>query len=442
MPGAFTPLAGKRPRLRWVRVLMARGISEVTVVSRRGLFRWAGVMPVLAASACAPPTSPTTSPPATGPAIQTPGSTAPRSSKEPPDSSKQLGPNGRHWPARTLRPGAAAHTVQVACTWEAIAKALQDVTPRQAAAGFEIQVAAGTLPQSDQRDTLSELGHLDWKRNVLVVPRDGWGSVTMSGEARLRRLHRVTFARFNGDFVALTDCSGSNWAQSKLAHGLRIYAQELDVRDCNVYEAVVERADIGDQDPFVYAANGSGSLGECLWEGCYSAPVYRRLGSRAHLDTFQMFGRAPYRGLTLRDTVLFGSHNAALQLGGTVPGDPGLGTPFLTLENTLLTSQRVAAATRYPMPAGAEAPTLDQAINGAGEPHQLHASDSLVAGTMYTTKWGEVENSYVSSERSTQTNTAQSGSWTFRADLADMTADDLDQLAPRPSDSYLAQVWR
>lgn len=130
--------------------------------------------------------------------------------------------------------------MQVACTWEAIAKALQDITPSQAAGGFEIQVAAGTLPQSDQRDTLSELGHLDWKRNVLVVPRDGWGSITMSGEARLRRLHRVTFARFNGDFVALTDCSGSNWAQSKLAHGLRIYAQELDVRECNVYEAVVE----------------------------------------------------------------------------------------------------------------------------------------------------------------------------------------------------------
>ena len=95
---------------------------------------------------------------------------------------------------------------------------------------------------------------------------------------------------------------------------------------------------------------------DSVWEGCYCAPVFRPAGATDHIDTLQMYGNGAYRGLTIRDSTFFGALNSALQLGGPKPQDPDLGTPFLTLDHSILTAQIIAIRARYPLPAGAYAP--------------------------------------------------------------------------------------
>jgi hypothetical protein len=264
----------------------------------------------------------------------------------------------------------------------------------------------------------------------------------MTGETRLRAVQGVTFARFTADFVGLADCSGTAWAQSKLNQGLRIYAEEGDVRDCSVYEAVVPAMKVEEQDPFAYVAGAGTTLTDSTWEGCYSAPIYRPRGSKAHLDTLQMFGEGFYRGLTLRDSVFFGAHNSALQLGQVNDNDPGRGTPFVTLDHSLLICQTVANATRYPAPDGAELPPRDQVINGAGEPGELNATRSVVIGTLYTTQWGQVSRSYTSTERAVGLNKARNGGWQYDADLDKPSKGFIDLLSHSCDDDYLASIWR
>ncbi len=352
-----------------------------------------------------------------------------------------FGPDGTHWPKHTPRPDRSLPSVQVACDWDSIRTAIAAVTPGQAANGLQLLVAPGTLPDLAGRDVLTHAGRVDWKRNVLVLPRDGWGTVTMTGQTRLTAVHGVTFARFNAEFVGLHDCSRTAWVHSKLGQGLRIYAEAGDVTHCDVYEAVVLEAKVAEQDPFAYVAGAGRTLHNSTWEGCYGAPIYRPSGSRAHLDTLQMFGGGFYRGLVLRDTVLFGAHNSALQLGGLNDGDPREGTPFMSLDHCLLVSQTAANVTRYPAPDGAELPPRDQVINGAGEPGQLYATRSVVIGTMYTTQWAEVTRSYTSAERAVQGNKAAKGGWGFDQDLVNPSNKLLDKMTHTPDDGYLAAIW-
>ena len=140
---------------------------------------------------------------------------------------RSFGPNGTHWPAHTPWIGAAAaHTVDVDCTWAAIAAAIQAVTTEQAGAGVHIRVRPGTLPgngsSSGSTPVLRGMGDATWGQNVLVSPLEGWGSVTISAPARLRDVHGVTFARINGDRMLLTNGTRSAWAQSRFATGFSI----------------------------------------------------------------------------------------------------------------------------------------------------------------------------------------------------------------------------
>jgi hypothetical protein len=410
-------------------------------VDRRSLLGWAAIGPLIPLVGCAPsrgangssPT-PTSTPPTT--------STTPRQELPEDVDGKPFGPDGTHWPNHTPKPGRARTTVEVDCRWDRIAEALAQVQPTESAAGLELVVKPGVLEGQTGRDVLAHLGSTEWSRNVLVTPRDGWGSVTMTGDTRLRAVHGVTFARFTADAVGLADCSRTALAQSKLNQGLRIYAEAGDVRDCSVYEAVVPAMKVEEKDPFAYAAAAGATLADSIWEGCYGAPVYRPMGSKAHLDTFQMFGAGFYRGLTLRDTVLFGAHNSALQLGGVHHQDPGRGTPFVTLDHSLLIAQTAADTSRYPAPEGAELPPRDQVINGAGEPGELHATRSVVIGTLYTTQWGKVSRSYTSNERVVEGNRARRGGWRYDPELNGPSAQFIDRLSPKCDDKYLASIWR
>ena len=94
---------------------------------------------------------------------------------------------------------------------------------------------------------------------------------------------------------------------------------------------------------------------------------------------------------------------------------------------------------RYPLPPGAEAPRINQAINGTGELGQLFASDSLIFGTIYPSTWGAVTNTNVSVfPVNALVNT---GSWNFDPAMRTWGAAEFDALTPTPTDAYLASIW-
>ncbi len=223
---------------------------------------------------------------------------------------------------------------------------------------------------------LQNVGQPGLAKNILVSPRDGWGTVDIAAGCRINNVQGVTFARLNGTFVLLTNCSYTNWAHSRVSLGFRITALDgVTVTNCNAYEVVMRDSRVDTQDAMGYAGGDNSAVINSRWEGMYCAPIFRAIGSDAHVDTLQMYGSGYYRGLTISGSVFWGSQNCALQLGGAVASDPLIGTPFMTLENSLLMSLSTATQTRYPVLPGGQAPTLGQAINGGGESWQLSASD-------------------------------------------------------------------
>ena len=268
---------------------------------------------------------------------------------------RSYGPNGTHWPATTPRPGdPGVRVIDVDCSWGAIAGAISGASDADVAAGLHVRVARGTLPGhgagANARPVLKGLGKASWKKNILVSPRDGWGSVTISDPVRIVGVDGVTFARINSRYVLLTDCVRTAWAQAKVSQGVKVTASARSVTACDLYEVVMADAKTDPNDPFSFAAGAGASLRDCVWEGCYIAPVFRELGSSNHIDAAQMSGGGVYRGLTIRDSTLFGALNCALQLGGPKASDPNKGTPYLTLDRVILTSQTTALRVRYTLP--------------------------------------------------------------------------------------------
>jgi hypothetical protein len=359
---------------------------------------------------------------------------------------RSFGPNGTHWPANTPQIGSTfGKVIDVACDWTAIGKAIASVSDAEIAAGVHIRVAPGTLPgfgaSSGSSAALKGVGRGTAPKNILVSPKNGWGSVTIADSVRLIAVKGVTFARINGRFILLTDCSHTNWAHSKVSYGFRMTASSGIVKECNAYEVVMADAKIDISDPFGFAAGTNSMITSSVWEGCYCAPVFRPSGASDHIDTLQMYGNGTYRGLTIRDSTFFGALNSALQLGGPKSQDPDLGTPFVTLDHAILTAQVVAMRVRYSAPQGAYTPTIGQAINGSGESGQLFAKDSYVFGSMYTTQWGSVENSFTSYGKAPSNNTSITGAWKYDASMSSWGADRFDELTPTPTDDYLRGIW-
>ncbi len=361
-------------------------------------------------------------------------------------SAPSFGPNGTHWPSNTPKPGAAIPNVlEVDCTWAAIKAAITAATDAQVEEGYHIKVAPGNLPGngsgSGSPAVLSTVGKTGLSKNILITPRDGWGTITITAGARILAVKGVTFARFNGHSVRFQDCPQTNWAQSKMSLGIYMQASGIDVTNCNFYEIVIPDSAVSSADRMGFAAGNGRTISNCVIEGVYVAPLFRAAGSSAHMDTLQMYGNGIYRGLTLRDSVLFGSANCAMQLGGVKASDPNVGTPFFTMEHTLLTSLSRAIALRYPQLPDSDVPSLSQAINGAGEPWHMYASDSIVLGSMYTTKWNTVTNSRANIVDVATKHPATTGGWVYDPALSSWGPADLDAVAPHPTDAYLASIW-
>lgn len=370
----------------------------------------------------------------------------------PPQPSTTFGPDGTHWPASTPRTG-HTNVVDVACSWSAISTAIGNVTSQQAAAGTLIRVAPGTLPGSGDGVTsgatpmLQNVGSSSWSQNILVAPRDGWGTVSIASGIRIHNVHGTTFARFNGSTIIFTSCGDMSWAQSKMSLGIKTFADNDDVEHCNIYEMVMLNSRADENDACQYRAGTNHYIRNCTWEGCYIAPLFRPTGSSAHLDTFQMFGNGWYRGLTFRDCLIFASNNCAVQGGGFFTNDPYLGQPFVTFDHSMLVSQALAAQLRYSVPSGATGGG-SQAINGSGESptnggsRTWYAYDSYILGSMHTTEYVTIQDSYTSYSGAVGGNQATNGAWVYDSSWGSKTPSQFDAMVgPEPDDTYLATIW-
>lgn len=360
------------------------------------------------------------------------------------------GPTGE-WPARTPRLAdvPVANRIEVDCNWTAIKSALDSITTAQANAGAAVLIRPGNLPgngaSSGSTPVLSDVTRKSTTLNVLVMPRDGWETVAIAQDSRMLRVKGVTFARINASYFRFTDCSYSIYAQSVVTNGAMMTATGEDVVQNDFHEVVFKSPRTSDNDPIGYAAGANRSIRDCTWTGCYFMPMFRAAGSTNHVDTMQMYGNGWYRGLTIRDSVLLGSNNCALQLGGSPTGDPFAGTPYLTLDNVYVMScTHYINSGVYPVPSGIEVPSGDQVINGNGDPANIRAYDSVVIGTIYPSggpgnpavPWAEISNSIASNASSTTRAPAVIGGWTVQTNAFDTIPK-----PPVPTDEYLLSIW-
>ncbi|OCG75769.1 hypothetical protein [Microbacterium sediminis] len=235
-----------------------------------------------------------------------------------PASSGSYGPNGTHFPPELPWPGAvAASDIEVECDWVQIARRIQALTPQQVEAGVIIRVAPGTLPGagsgSSSRAVLAGVGNQEWPRNVLIVPRDGFGSVRIADiGARFDQCTRLSLFGFvSGGGFTLTRCVSMQigWSRFDTANVTR------GGRGIGFYELVVgfRRSDA---DTAAIRPTETFEMTDIVRYGCAFGPTVKPGGSGAHCDTLQLegTGTGPFGPLLSVDCVDYGSSNAVFVL--------------------------------------------------------------------------------------------------------------------------------
>lgn len=364
------------------------------------------------------------------------------SSPDLPARVESFGPNGTHWPSLVPTPflySQAANEFVVDPNWDDIEATLMQVTDAQANAGVRILVRAGTLAGngSSGPSVINTAGNPAWEKRVTICPQDGYGTVTMTGGQRFRRAHNICLAGFidmGGTEFEGCDRSAVAWIKSPY---MKTISEINDITMMEFCELVVPDAAVANGDVSQVGAQNF-TVSNFLWDGCYLAPHYYVDNTlpRPHTDTLQFYrANATYADwdMTIRDTAIYGSNNAALQTGGA----DGLDLIHCYIVNSSVSLDR------YPVPAGGETDELDSAINGAGQ--NWTATDTLVFGGMALSNPGgnfspqpfvTVTNS-TTSQGPSQLATPQNGSWTVNS----ATSFYLDAAPPYPTDEYLESIW-
>lgn len=348
------------------------------------------------------------------------------------------GPNGTHWPSRTPYIGDDVdREVEVDCTWAAIASAISAATATAGTA--RILVRPGTLTGNGAGATsnpvMADVGSTGRATRILVYPRDGYGSVTVTSSWRIRKVQGVTIGGFvtNGA-ILLAGCSGSALARAKVTTALNVYGLEgvTDTRDIELVEVVVPDAQVRTEDitGVRTVSSGVGSIHDITRIGCYTAPAYKPTGSSAHTDTIQLSGSGSntYGGLRSVDCVDFASTNTAFQIGSA---------DDIAYEHCLVLGGS-AGKKRYPLPATADTGGSHNVSNGGGQPQGCTVKDSVFIGGVGAASWASVSNTRISYQPGT---TPAQGSWTVDASLTSWSVADTNAAAPYPTDAYLASIW-
>jgi hypothetical protein len=355
------------------------------------------------------------------------------------------GPNGTHWPDLVPTPflyDTTTRAVEVACTWEAIAGALSALDDEDAAEGVRVLVQPGTLAGlGEHAPVLADLGSSTWAKRVTVAPRDGYGSVAISGAFSLARVHGVCLAGFRASSgFSMRDCDRAALAWTRLGGYSKFTSAtagstmtKLELTEVVWPEPATSNGDV------LQLASDPGAITGFRLDGVWMAPHYYVSGTqpRPHTDTLQIYrangGTYANINITLRDAVLFGSNNAALQTGGT---------DGITFAHVLVVGGQLGK-TVYPVTPGGETAEVFCPVNGAGR--NWTVADSYFFGDMVLNNPGglysdrpftEVVNGTIS-RTPTGMVLPQSGAWTTDTNASTY----LSQLPPIPDDTSLSRMW-
>lgn len=231
---------------------------------------------------------------------------------------QSYGVNGTHFPADLPWPGEQAPLeFEAECEWADIARRVQGLTTDEVSRGAIIRVKPGTLPGGGGRSSspiaLAYVGNQNWTRNVLIVPRDGFGSVVISENGiRIDQCARISFFGFvsEGSFT-LTRCvdvqmGWSRWSGAGVTRG---------ARNIGFYELVLGFRRVTD-DTVGFRPIQTYEMTGLERHGCVFGPSVKPDGDSSHLDTVQLEGTGTGRfgPYTSVDCVDFGSSNAAYVL--------------------------------------------------------------------------------------------------------------------------------
>ncbi len=386
--------------------------------------------------ACAPrsETAATPRPTATKPAAAT---ASPTVEPDGPLAAAAYGPTGRHWPSRTPVPGDEFDLlVEAECDWQEISNAIQYVAERTQDGRGCVLVKPGELPGygagSSKSPVIQGVGTADRSSRVLVMPRDGAASIEITDSIRIDGVTGVSFVGFwlYPGSVVLTSVQDVAWAWSK-GRAFNVSAGSSGpVSDVELVECVSPEAQLIESDAWAFRT-GENEIDGISVVGCYIAPSYKPDGSQAHCDSLQLSGNPTQNRISIVDSVIFASTNAAF-----IPSSNAANVVF---QNSLVVAgDRMLQ--RYPLPGEANAFTsgLPTAVNGVGTVGILSAEGSTFIGGVRG-EWKSVVDSVVSGDAAR----VRSASGSFRSDesLSSIDADWLEARTPMPSDDRLARIW-
>jgi hypothetical protein len=353
-----------------------------------------------------------------------------------PEVVRSFGPNGTHFPADTPWPGDTADTDVVAeCDWRDIARRIQGLTAAQVAAGAVVRVKPGQLMgggyTSSATPVLQNVGQQEWERNVLIVPLEGFGSVTISEQGmRLEQCARLSLFGFvsDGGYV-LTRCADIELGWSRYAAG----NITRGARNVGMYELVLGFRR-NPEDTAAARPTETFELTGIARHGCVFGPSVKPDGNDAHCDTFQLegTGSGPFGPFTSVDCVDYGSSNAALML------QPRL----------------VSASFDHCLVLGGELPWQVYALQPGdyvGDPNafsggcqDVRLNDSVVAGAVGGTGFTHVTGTRLSYPPVAAQQPSQEGSWTVDTRIAGWGRDEIMDLQSVPDyeQATLAALWR
>lgn len=366
---------------------------------------------------------------------------------EEPDPVFVYGPTGGHWPSNTPRvTDTFVYDVEVAPTWTAIAAAIQAAP---ASGNARVRVQPGTLPVgsgngSSSRPTLAA-GATTRNSKILVVPRDGWGTVIGNPSSTFSSGYSFTLNNvallgfdFGAQGVVLRSCRNAAVGWSTFGV-LNVTANASDVSGVELVECVLPDSLSFDGDRMAFRIAGGYSIDGLAMSGCYVAPSYRSSSSGVHTDTLQTSrsnGTTRVRNLVFADSVFFHSSSQTLQFEFT---------DNVAISRTAFIGG-LRGTGRYPIGSDRYRMTGENTLwGGADGASGVVLADSLVLGSISTNwKFASITNTVTSKPLASGTTVAQGGVTVdaqYASQSTPLPTSWYDTWCPMPSSSRLAQVW-
>jgi len=378
-----------------------------------------------------------------------------------PPGSAIYGPSGTFYPRDTpdIRTG-NGYTVYPAasCTWAAVNTVLRGLTGTQIANGAVITIPPGNLV-TNTSDVLDNYSNTGTKR-VLIVARDGWGSVTAGS---VQAGEGTTFTNITGVVIMgikYSTCqikAGKNfglaWSSMEGNYFSMNSTSAGPIVNCTLDELCHARDTIlKNNDTSQMQASNSNSISGVVIQGCYYGPTWMKDGiydhgsgpldstkypdgKFPHTDSLQFAGNPIANDITFRNTAIFASHTSGI-ISNSV-------TNMKFDKCFLVGCGRVNVPGRHPfLPGGGGYPGAKE---GSGYMKTIlgtlvnaQAKDSIFIGSIakgFTT----VTNTKVSP---TPTYNPTSGSWTSTPAMSSwVNSDFIAAGCPKPTTASLAEAW-